>query len=55
MLFVLATTMMVYFPANNQVLGSYDGYFELASWTAIWLWHRTSRKLSASVVADGEA
>ena len=54
-LFVLATTMMVYFPANNQVLGSYDGYFELASWTAIWLWHRTSRKLSASVVAEGEA
>ncbi len=54
-LFVLATTMMVYFPANNQVLGSYDGYFELAAWTPIWLWHRTSRKLSAGITTEAEA
>jgi hypothetical protein len=54
-LFVLATTMMVYFPANNQVLASYDGYFEFAAWTAIWLWHRARQKLSANLAVDLEA
>ena len=54
-LFVLATTMMVYFPANNQVLGSYDGYFEVGVWVVIWLWHRSRRKLSASLAIDLEA
>jgi hypothetical protein len=48
-LFALATTSMVYLPANNQVLASYDGYTELAVWIAIWLWHRSSLKLSAAV------
>ncbi len=51
MLFVLATTMMVYLPANNQVLASYDGYTILAVWLAIWLWHRRARSLSAMAVA----
>ena len=54
-LFVLATTMMVYFPANNQVLASYDGYFELSVWIVIWLWHRSRHKLSASLAVDVEA
>ncbi len=54
-LFVLATTMMVYLPANNQVLLSYDGYFELAVWIAVWVWHRTTQTLSASLVSHGEA
>ena len=53
-LFVLATTMMVYFPANNQVLASYDGYLVLAVWVAIWLWHRARQGLSARVTADFE-
>ena len=54
-LFVLATTMMVYLPANNQVLGSYDGYLELAVWVVIWLWHRRRQALSARVTAELEA
>jgi hypothetical protein len=54
-LFVVATTMIIYFPANNQVLASYDGYFVLAFWTAIWLWHRLRQKLSASIAIDVEA
>ena len=48
-LFALATTMMVYLPANNQVLASYDGYAILAVWLALWLWHRASRRLSAAL------
>jgi hypothetical protein len=48
-LFCLATTMMFYFPANNQVLASYDGYVILVVWIAVWLWHRRSRVLSAVV------
>ncbi|HUE79341.1 MAG TPA: hypothetical protein VMN38_06890 [Sphingomicrobium sp.] len=47
MLFVLASTMMFYLPANNQVLASYDGYTVLAVWLGIWLWHRRARGLSA--------
>ena len=54
-LFALATTMMVYFPANNQVFLTADGYLVLAVWTAIWLWHRTRQTLSAAVPADLEA
>jgi hypothetical protein len=53
-LFVLATTMMVYFPANDQVLGSYDGYSELAVWIGVWLWHRARQKLSARLAVDLE-
>lgn len=48
-LFVLATTMVFYLPANNQVLASYEGYSILASWTAVWLWERSRRRLSAIV------
>ena len=54
-LFALATTMMVYFPANNQVFLTADGYLVLAVWTVIWLWHRTRQTLSAAVTADLEA
>ena len=54
-LFTLATTMMAYFPANNQVLGSYDGYLEFAVWVVIWLWHRRRQALSVSVAAELEA
>jgi hypothetical protein len=50
-LFSLATTMMFYLPANNQVLASYDGYVVFAVWIGIWLWHRSQRKLSAGVSA----
>lgn len=50
-LFCLATTMMVYLPANNQVLASYDGYLVLAVWIVVWLRHRRGRVLSALVDA----
>ena len=53
-LFTLATTMMFYFPANNQVLASYDGYLIFAVWIAIWLWHRARQRLSATVATDLE-
>ncbi|HEU4962025.1 MAG TPA: hypothetical protein VFT56_16675 [Sphingomonas sp.] len=50
-LFTIATMAMVYLPANNQVLGSYDGYVTLTAWIVIWLWHRFRYPLSA-LVAD---
>ena len=54
-LFVLATTVMVYFPANDQVLAGYDGYLVLGVWVSIWLWHRARQGLSAKVAVDLEA
>jgi hypothetical protein len=48
-LFALATTMMVYFPANNQVFLTADGYAVTIVWVAIWLWHRSRHRLSALV------
>jgi hypothetical protein len=50
-LFSLATMMMIYLPANNQVLASYDGYVTLAVWIAIWLWHRRRFAVSAMIEA----
>jgi hypothetical protein len=50
-LFALATTMMVYFPANNQVFLVADGYVVFAVWIAIWLWHRSRQALTAAVTA----
>lgn len=52
-LFCLSTTMMVYLPANNQVLASYDGYVVFAVWIAVWLWHRKRHVLSAGVADSG--
>lgn len=46
-LFTIATMMMVYLPANNQFLASYDGYVILVVWITIWLWHRSRYALSA--------
>ena len=54
-LFTLATSMMFYFPANNQVFLSADGYLVCGVWTAIWLWHRSRQTLSAAVTAEPEA
>lgn len=54
-LFALATTMVVYFPANNQVFLLADGYVVLAAWTLIWLWRRRRQVLSAAFAAPGEA
>jgi hypothetical protein len=54
-LFALTTTTMFYFPANNQVFLTADGYLVFAAWVAIWLWHRTRQTLSAVVTADLEA
>jgi hypothetical protein len=51
-LFSLATMMMVYLPANNQVLASYDGYVVFAVWIGIWLWHRSHFILSAEIGAE---
>jgi len=54
-LFALATTLMVYFPANDQVFLLADGYMVFAVWIAVWLWHRSRQALSAAVSAGGEA
>lgn len=50
-LFALTTTMMVYFPANNQVFLTADGYSVTTVWVAVWIWHRSRRKLSAAIGA----
>jgi hypothetical protein len=52
-LFAVATTTMLYFPANNQVFLLADGYAVVAVWSLIWLWHRRSHALSA-VTAGSE-
>jgi hypothetical protein len=54
-LFAIATGMMFYFPANNQVFLTPDGYVELAVWIPIWLWHRRRQTLSATVLVGSEA
>lgn len=54
-LFSLATTMMVYLPANNQVLASYDGYVIFAVWITIWLWHRSRFPLSVGMAERNPA
>jgi hypothetical protein len=46
-LFVLATTMIFYLPANNQVFASYEGYSIFASWLGVWLWQRGRQRLTA--------
>jgi hypothetical protein len=46
-LFALSTMMMFYFPANNEVLASYEGYTILSVWLVVWLWHRRARAVSA--------
>jgi hypothetical protein len=51
-LFALATTMMVYFPANDQLFLLADGYVAVAAWTLIWLWHRRSQALSVAMSVE---
>jgi hypothetical protein len=51
-LFALATTMMFYFPANNQVFLTADGYLILAVWTGIWLWHRFRQTVSVAFAGE---
>jgi hypothetical protein len=46
-LFVQATMLIFYLPANNQVFASYEGYGVFLGWLAIWLWHRLGFTLSA--------
>lgn len=48
-LFVQATTMVFYLPANNQVFAAYEGYSIFFAWLAIWWWHRSRRRLFAAV------
>jgi hypothetical protein len=50
-LFTLSTMMMFYFPANNEVFASYDGYTILVAWLVVWLWHRRARAVSAVAAA----
>jgi hypothetical protein len=54
-LFAFATTVMVYFPANDQVFLLADGYAVLAVWVVVWLWHRSHQSLSAAVTAEAPA
>jgi hypothetical protein len=53
-LFTIATMMMVYLPANNQVLASYDSYVTLLVWIILWLWHRSRHAVSARVTIAGK-
>jgi hypothetical protein len=46
-LFALTTMMMFYFPANDEVLASYDGYTILVVWLSVWLWHRRAKAVRA--------
>lgn len=50
-LFALSTMMMFYFPANNEVLASYDGYTILIVWLVVWQWHRRGKAVSALATA----
>lgn len=50
-LFALTTSMIVYFPANNQVFLLADGYTVFAVWIAVWLWHRARFRLSLAIHA----
>jgi len=50
-LFTIVTTMMFYFPANNEFLASYEGYTILLAWLSVWLWHRRARALSVLTAA----
>jgi len=54
-LFAMTTSIMFYFPANNQLFLTPDGYLECAAWIAVWLWHRHRQTLSAVVTADLQA
>jgi hypothetical protein len=46
-LFALSTMMMFYFPANNEVFASYEGYTVLSVWLVVWIWHRRAKAVSA--------
>lgn len=48
-LFVQATTMVFYLPANNQVFAAYEGYSIFFAWLAIWWWHRSTRRVFAAL------
>jgi hypothetical protein len=48
-LFVQATTMVFYLPANNQVFAAYEGYSIFFAWLAVWWWHRSRRRVFAMV------
>jgi len=50
-LFVLATTMVFYLPANNQVFAAYEGYSIFLAWLAVWWWHRSRRRIFAAIPA----
>lgn len=48
-LFVQATTMVFYLPANNQVFAAYEGYSIFFLWLAVWWWHRSNRRIFAAL------
>jgi hypothetical protein len=48
-LFVQATTMVFYLPANNQVFAAYEGYSIFFMWLGVWWWHRSRRRLYAAL------
>jgi hypothetical protein len=48
MLFVQATTMVFYLPANNQVFAAYEGYSIFFLWLGLWWWHRSRRRIYAA-------
>lgn len=54
-LFVQATTMVFYLPANNQVFAAYEGYSTFFVWLAIWWWHRSRQRIYAALPAAAGA
>jgi hypothetical protein len=48
-LFVQATTMVFYLPANNQVFAAYEGYSIFFLWLAVWWWHRSRQRVYAAL------
>lgn len=39
-MFCLLMQLFVYFPANNQLLQTLDGYFAVVSWFSVWIFRR---------------
>lgn len=52
-LFVQATTMVFYLPANDQVFAAYEGYSIFFAWLAVWWWHRSRQRMFAAVPIAG--
>lgn len=48
-LFVQATILVFYLPANDQVFAAYEGYSIFFVWLGVWWWHRSRQRIYAAV------